>query len=75
MSQKATTDAISSAIDGLEAGTVIKSDLVQTTGTSTKNVMSQKAVTEKLALKIEDAPSDGSPYVRKRRGVGSPTRL
>ena len=65
MSQKATTDAISSAIDGLEAGTVIKSDLVQTTGTSTKNVMSQKAVTEKLALKIEDAPSDGSPYVRK----------
>lgn len=45
----------------------LKSELptvVQTTGTSETDVMSQKTVTDELNKKIEDAPSDGRKYAR-----------
>lgn len=46
----------------IEAGTSI--NVVQTTGTSENDVMSQKIVTDELNKKIEDAPSDGRKYAR-----------
>lgn len=47
----------------IEAGTSI--NVVQTTGTSEVDVISQKTVTDELNKKIEDAPSDGFYYTRR----------
>lgn len=45
-------------------------DLAETTGTSTKTAMTQKAVTEKFAqlTNLPEAPADGSTYGRKNKG-------
>lgn len=47
----------------IEVGTSI--NVVQTTGTSETDVISQKIVTDELNKKIEDAPSDGFYYTRR----------